>query len=193
MKALQNLPEGYSEIYSVNLQKDKKIAVLINAIAIVIAVIMVVPMHFHIPISTLFDMEQGMLAYFLRFGVFLVGMVLYMVSHELVHGLTMKILGTKKIKYGFTGMYAFAGSDDYYDKKSYIAIALAPIVVFAIVFSVINVFVPIQWFWVIYMLQVINISGAAGDLFVTVKFSKMPKDILVSDSGVGMIVYSKCR
>ena len=26
----------------------------------------------------------------------------------------MKLCGTKKIKYGFTGLYAFAGSDDYY-------------------------------------------------------------------------------
>ena len=47
-----------------NLQKNKKIAVLINAIAIVIAVIMVVPMLFYMPISTLFDMEQGMFAFF---------------------------------------------------------------------------------------------------------------------------------
>ena len=153
---------------------------------------MVVPMLFYMPISTLFDMEQGMFAYFLRFGVLLVGMVLYMVLHELIHGLTMKIFGTKKIKYGFTGMYAFAGSGDYYDKKSYIVVALTPIVVFAIIFAIINSFVPTQWFWVIYMLQVINVSGAAGDLFVTVKFSKKPKDILVSDSGIEMIVYSKC-
>ena len=28
-------------------------------------------------------------------------------------------------------------------------------------------------------------------MYVTAKFSKMPKDILVQDSGVGMTVYSK--
>ena len=191
MKALCELPEGYQEICSIDLEKNKKIALLVNFLAVLIAVAMIVPMHFYIPITKLFDMSQGMAAYFLRFGAFLVFMILYMVLHELVHGVTMKYYGTKKIKYGFTGLYAFAGSDDYYDKRSYITIALAPIVVFAIVFAIINVIVPVEWFWIVYMLQVINISGGAGDLFVTVKFSKLPKDILIRDYGVGMTVYSK--
>ena len=40
MKALQVLPEGYKEIFSVNLQKNKKTAVLINTVAVVIGLIM---------------------------------------------------------------------------------------------------------------------------------------------------------
>ena len=103
----------------------------------------------------------------------------------------MKICGTKKVKYGFTGMYAFAGSEDYYDKKSYIFIALAPVVLWGIVLAIVNCFVPVEWFWVVYMIQIMNISGAAGDLFVTVKFSRFPQDILIRDHGVGMKVYSQ--
>ncbi len=102
----------------------------------------------------------------------------------------MKICGTKKVKYGFTGMYAFAGSEDFYNKKAYIFIALAPVVFWGIVLAVINPFVPIEWFWVVYMIQIFNLSGAAGDLFVTIKFLRLPKDILVQDYGVGMTVYS---
>lgn len=191
MKAQQSLPEGYQEIYSIDLQKDKKAAVLVNALALIIAVAMVVPMHFYIPISTLFDMRSGLGTYIVRFAVLLILIVAYMILHELVHGIVMKSCGTKKIKYGFTGMYAFAGSDDYYDKRSYITIALAPIIVWGIVLAVVNAFVPDQWFWVVYFIQVTNISGAAGDLYVTAKFLKFPKDILVRDHGVGMTVYSK--
>jgi hypothetical protein len=118
-------------------------------------------------------------------------MILYMILHELVHGVAMKICGTKKVKYGFTGMYAFAGSEDLYDKKSYIFVALAPVVFWGVVLLIINLFVPLGWFWVVYLIQIANISGAAGDFFVTVKFLKMPRDILVQDYGVGMTVYSK--
>ena len=39
------------------------------------------------------------------------------------------------------------------------------------------------------MIQLINISGAAGDLFAAVKFSRMPKNILIQDSGVSMRVF----
>ena len=118
-------------------------------------------------------------------------LIVYMVLHELVHGIAMKSCGTKKVKYGFTGMYAFACSNDYYDKKSYIYIALAPIVLLGIIIAIINFVVPVEWFWVVYFIQIANLSGAAGDLFVTVKFSRFPKDILIKDYGVGMTVFSK--
>lgn len=191
MKAIEKLPEGYKEIYSIDLQKDKKAAIAVNLLAVIIAIIMLVPLHFVVPINSMFSLENGMPNYLLRSCSFLVFMVLYLVLHELVHGIAMKICGTKKVKYGFTGMYAFAGSTDYYDKKSYIFIALAPVVLWGIVLAVINPFVPIEWFWVVYLVQIINISGAAGDLFVTVKFSRFPRDILIQDHGVGMQVYSK--
>lgn len=188
--AREALPNGYKEIYSINLQKDKKMAILVNIFAIVIAAVFVVPVHFIIPITSLFDMRKGLGAYAARFVALLIGTIVYMILHELVHGIAMKLFGTKKVKYGFTGLYAFAGSDDYYDKKSYLTIALAPIVVWGIVLTIVCFFVPDEWFWVVYFIQIMNLSGAAGDLFVTIKFSKMPKDILVHDHGVGMVVYS---
>ncbi len=190
MKSLQALPENYKQILSIDLQKDKKLAILINVLAVVIAAIMIVPMHFAVPVSTLFDMSNGLSAYAIRFVILLLAIIIYMVLHELVHGITMKMCGTKKVKYGFTGLYAYAGSKDYYDKSSYITIALAPVVVWGFVLAVINVFVPTEWFWVVYFIQICNISGAAGDMYVTIKFSKLPKDILVQDYGVGMTVYS---
>lgn len=191
MKAIEKLPAEYEKIYELNLQKDKKTAILVNGLALVIAAVMGVAMHFFVPVTSLFDMEKGLGDYFLRFAVLLLSSFVYIVLHELVHGVAMKAFGTKKVKYGFTGIYAFAGSDDYYGKKSYLTIALAPVVLFAILFAVINPIVPREWFWVVYILQICNISGAAGDLYVTVRFAKMPKNILVNDSGVGMTVYAK--
>ena len=190
MKAHETLPEGYRELCSIDLQKNKKTMLLVNAAAIIIAVAMVVPACFYVPISALFDMENGFAGYIIRFASIAVLSVLYIVLHELVHGIAMKLCGTKKVKYGFTGMYAFAGSEDYYDKKAYVFIALAPVVLWGIVLAIINPFVPAEWFWVVYLIQISNISGAAGDFFVTLKFSRFPKDILVRDYGVGMTVYS---
>lgn len=193
MKAIQALPENYSEIFEVDLQKNKKLALIINGLALVIGIIMVVAAAFAVPFSALFDMSQGLLMYSLRFLVLIVAMVAYIILHELTHGIAMKLCGTKKIKYGFTGLYAFAGSDDYYSKGSYIFIALAPVVLWGVILAILCPFLPAEWFWVAYIVQVCNISGAAGDAYVTVKFSRFPSDILVNDCGVGMKVYSKQR
>lgn len=189
MKAIGVLPEDYGEIYSLNLQKDKRTAIIVNLLALAIAAVMAVSMNFFVPVTSVFDMSGGIVRYFLRLAALIVLMVLYMVLHELVHGIAMKLCGTKRVKYGFIGLYAFAGSEDYYDKKSYIFIALAPIVLWGTVLAAVNFFVPTEWFWIVYMIQLINISGAAGDLFAAVKFSRMPKDILIQDSGVSMRVF----
>ena len=51
MKAVETLPEGYSEFYSVDLQKNKKTSLLVNLLAVIIAVLLLVPMLFLVPIS----------------------------------------------------------------------------------------------------------------------------------------------
>ena len=190
MRSFPKLPDGFVEIYSIDLKKNKKAALLVNALAIIIGVALAIIGHFIVPITTLFSMDSGITMYMLRYLVLVISLILYIILHELVHGIAMKICGTKKVKYGFTGLYAFAGSNDYYDKISYIFIALAPIVVWGIILAVINIFVPAEWFWIVYFIQLSNLSGAAGDLYVTVKFSKMPRDILIFDYGVGMKVFS---
>ena len=193
MKAVHNLPEGYSPLFSINLQKDTKLAIFVNILAVVIAALLAIPMHFVVPISALFDMSSGLGPYALRFAALIVLLIVYMILHELVHGVAMKICGTGKIKYGFTGMYAFACSDDYYDRRSYIFIALAPVVFWGIILAIITPIVSTQWFWVVYFIQISNLSGAAGDLYITIRFSRLPKDILITDCGVGMTVYTQKR
>ena len=195
MKAVSGLGEGYREIYAVDLQKDKKTAVLVNAAALLVAVVMALPMAFVVPLSTMFDteqgLEQGLIALLFRLVASMVLMIVCLVLHELTHGVAMKLCGTKKVRYGFTGLYEVVRSDDYYDKTAYIFIALAPVVLWGIVIALVNGVVNEQWFWVVYLLQIINVSGAVGNLFVTIKFAAMPKDILVKDDGVSMTVYSR--
>lgn len=185
------LPEGYREIYSVNLQKDKKAALIVNIAALILMVIFVIIGILIVPISYTFDNDGSIVTVWLKTIAVLAGMIVYFILHELVHGITMKHYGANKVKYGFTGLYAFAGCEEYFSKKPYIVIALAPIVVWGVVLAAICCFVPKSWFWVVYFIQIMNLSGAAGDLYVTCKFSKFPKDILIKDTGVEMKVYSK--
>ena len=190
MHCVQSLPEDYRKIYEIDLQKNKKTALLLNILGSVMGILMVLAMHFVIPIGTLFSMENGFADYCLRFVVLIVGIIVYIILHEWVHGRVMRFYGARQVKFGFTGLYAFAGSkEDYFAKKAYIVIALAPLVLWGVVLLAVNLLVGEAWFWVVYWIQVMNVTGAVGDLFVTVKFSKMPVDILVNDDGVSMRVY----
>ena len=189
MKTVETLPENYRKHFTLNLQKNKKDALLVNLFGLLIAAALIVPMcFFHSPLELL-DLSRGFGVYFLKLGVLVVGLVAYIFLHEMVHGIAMKRLGCHKVRYGFTGLYAYAGSEDYFGKKNYRIIALAPVVVWGVVLAVLNALVPTEWFWVVYWIQISNLSGAAGDFYVSWKFRKLPDDILVHDTGVEMTVF----
>ena len=83
MKAVPRLPEHYKEMLRIDLQKDKKLALIVNILAIVIAVVLAVPAHFVVPIFSLFNMESGFGNYLLRFVVLLLAIVLLIYSVRL--------------------------------------------------------------------------------------------------------------
>lgn len=184
MKALNVLPSDYKPIMSVDMQNNKKTAAIIIVINVLLTVIMVVPVLFVVPFDFFVKNHIGVFTFLLAYFV-------YIILHELTHAAVMKMFGAKKVHFGFSGLYAYAGSNYYFDRKSYVMIALAPVLLFAVIFGAVNVFVPTSWFWAIYLLQVCNISGAAGDLYVTVRFSRLARDILVHDSGTAMTVFAK--
>ncbi len=193
MKAYQALPEGYGEILKIDLQNDKKTALIVNLIGAVVMIAILVAGHFIVPVTRFFDLTS-LSGYLIRLGVLLLAFVAYIVLHELTHAAAMKAVGGGKVIFGFTGMYAFAGSrEDWFDKTSYRLIALAPLVFWGVVFGILSLLVPEDWFWVVWFLQAGNVSGAAGDVFVTLKLWNYPSSILVRDTGTDMTVYDAGR
>ena len=188
------LPENFREIADFDLQKNKKQMLWVNGISLVILLALMVPMMFVVPLNTMLsdlsDMNMG-LHLLIKFAAIFGFMIIYMILHELVHGICMRAIAGVKPKYGFTGMYAFAACDAYFGKGAYILIALAPVVLWGIVLAVITPLVPVTWFWIVYFIQLMNLSGAAGDLYVTFCLLRMPKDVLIRDWGVAMKVYAQ--
>ena len=163
---------------------------LVHATAIVLIVLMVFGGTFFVPLTGLYYSSTEYPILVGKLFLTLLSMILYLVLHELVHGICMKWFGKTKVHYGFTGLYAYAGSSSYFNKSSYVVISLAPVVLWGIVLSIITCMAAPSWFWFVYLVQVCNISGAAGDFYVVYRMAKMPADILVQDSGTAMTIYA---
>ena len=118
------------------------------------------------------------------------GLVFYMILHELVHGVFMQAFSGERPRYGFTGMYAYAGSAALFSRRQYLFIAFAPVVLLGGLLAVLTAAFYETAFWYIYIIQIINISGAAGDLYVSWRISRIPGRLLVRDTGVVMTVFS---
>lgn len=187
-----SLPENYKEIKRIDLKKDKKVFLLINLGALLIMAAMILIANKLIPLSDLFNkIVKNNNGEIFILWLLLLAVILYTIAHEATHGFFMKRFSGIKPKYGITSTYAYAGSDAFFNKRQYIFITLSPVVILGLILLLLNLVAPIEWFWFIYFIQVSNISGAAGDLYVTYLMTKMPVDTLTQDSGVSMILYSK--
>lgn len=187
------LPNGYNEVKKISFTENKRFSVIINIAALIVCVIMIAPMLIIVPLETLFHIssDEDVKLLIIKMAVLALSEYLYIILHEAIHGIFIRIISGKWGKFGFKSVYAYASCDTYLGKKEYIIIALAPIVIFGILLGVMSVLVSAEWFWVVYLVQITNISGAVGDVYVTYTIARLPKDTLIFDTGLEMTVFSK--
>jgi len=189
--AKETLPDGYAEAEKIDLVKNRKQMLLVNGLAVLLALVV-----FAIGVviqpagaAAIIDFESQAFAIALKCLIIAVGIVVYIVGHEAVHGIFMWHYSHIKPHFGLSLTYAYAGSEVYFGKNAYLAIALAPVTLWFVLLGVLSLVLPAEWFWVVWVIQLMNISGAAGDLFVFVHMLKKPDTVLVQDTGTAMTVF----
>ena len=188
IKDLEGL--GYKECTKIDLVKNKKEALLVNIYGIIIMVVMAV----FIPLLIMggiieFNLETTFPMFFI---VLLISLILYIPLHEIVHGIVLKKYTDEKLSFGWKLVYAYCGSKEaVVDRKEYYAVALAPLLVFSVVFislMVLNPSLSLVW----YVMEIMNVSGSVGDIYVSIKLRKeKSRDILITDSGTDMSFWSR--
>ncbi len=187
----KTLPTGYILCKVVNLQKQRKLALCISAASIGIAIVMIFAAIFFIPFTRFISFSQPQASDALRLLLLIPAICFYVVSHELIHGLLMRRYSGVKPKYGFSGLYVYAGSSAFFARNSYLKIALAPVFTWFLLLLIANLLLPDTLFWFAYSLQILNIAGASGDFYIAWVSKTMPADVLIRDQGYEMEFY--CR
>lgn len=173
--ASKTIDNGYVMAEKIDLMKNTKLAIMINlgAVLVMLPFIAVPVLVWRLSDSfatTGLDISLSSIL------IFLLGIILIMVIHEFVHGLAFKYYSKAKIKYGFTGLYAYAGCPDWFFKKrEYLVIDMAPCVVLNLLMVVSLFFVQGEVFYIIYLILAIHFSGCIGDIYVTLKLIRYPQ------------------
>lgn len=190
-KAQTTLPKGYVFFEQIDLNKKQ-----LNTIRIIHLMLVIIPVALGIWLApsfkqTFVDANGDWKLSLVKILIVSIGAIVYIVGHEAVHGVVMWQISHVKPTFGFSFRYAYAGSKAYFGKAAYVLVALAPLIIWGIIFTLLCVMLPNNWFWVPYLLQIFNLSGAAGDLYVSARMAKMPSDVLVQDSGTEMKLFIK--
>ena len=183
---MNTLPEGYREIRRIDLMNNRREAIAVNLLAVLV-MLLLLPLGFVLAPPLAWEIRLPRL---LPMLLTLMGIVAYLVVHELVHGVFMKAYSGVKPRYGFTGLYAYAGCDALFARRRYLVIAFAPVVLLGVLLAALNAALYETHFWHVYLVQIVNLSGAAGDLYVGRQIGKAPDDVLIHDSGTDMTLYS---
>lgn len=130
----------------------------------------------------------------INFGFFMIGMLFYLLLHEVFHGIGYSLFAKdkKNIKFGIVlekGVF-YAACQEKLNKKAILISLLFPTIFLSLITFPIGLILNLNWL-VIY--SIINFSGAIGDLLMTVLIIRAPKDVEYLDynNDVGVYLISK--
>lgn len=183
----RELPEGYVEVFSFD-AKDKKTVVKMNVIALAVSLALLL-----IPLVWM-GVPRWAIAHPFVFPLILIpSIAVYMIMHELVHGIAYKLLTHEKLTFGLTTSVAYCGVPDIYVyRRAALISLLAPFTVFGIIFLLgMIIFWGTAAGYLFGILFAVHIGGCAGDLYDTWLYLTRFKDplTLMRDTGPKQTFY----
>ena len=190
MKSFEKeLPASY--ILVATLDPKSKKGKLIGYIGLVIIIIGLVIgtllLQFNRIVEAMHTMKSGHV--WITLGVYFIVLFLYIIVHELIHGLFYKLFTHQKLKFGMNGKVAYCGVPGIYVYRGPImVILLAPCIVLTIAFLVSIFLVPNYLIkFLLLVLLVIQFAGCIYDLYdVALLLFKYrdPKTLIYDDGPV---------
>lgn len=184
----RTLPKGYRSTQSLDFMRNRK---QMKAVVILSLALVIVPVGIGLLVAPLGPGWRLMASRWWSWLALGAALMLYIPLHELVHGAVMFALSGVPPKYGLKLPYAYAGSSVWFDRNSHIVTALAPVIVWGIALQIAIAKLPGEWFWPLWIVQISNLSGSAGDLYTAWYLARLEGDILIQDTGVRMRIVKK--
>ena len=186
----EKLPENYRLVKTVDATKAP-FAVVFNLLSLVMMVGAFAVLYFAFGTDVSLIKEQFLtlpdFTKILALLLLVVGFIVYIVLHELVHGVVYKAFTKRKLTFGVTMTCAYCGVPDVFVyRTASLCAVLASCVICSIVIIVPMFFLQITvWFLLLAALFAMHFGGCVGDLYITVLYVFKFRDgkTLMRDTG----------
>lgn len=188
------LPQNYQEAKVID-AKNSKLGVIMNVLALAIAVVIMVPFII-IWVKKEGKVTINQLAT-IKILIGTLALLVIIVIHELLHGVAYKIMTHQKLTFGVSFTAAFCGVPEIYVyRRCAIISMLTPLVVISTCLIVPLFFVD-DFFTKVTILFVFafHFGGCVGDIYGTLLFlfKFKDKDTLMNDTGPKQTFYTKIK
>ncbi|MBQ7172036.1 MAG: DUF3267 domain-containing protein [Clostridia bacterium] len=188
----EKLPEGYSQALVVD-AADRKTVLFMRRAASLLSAALFCVFFFLFAFPRIREIRAGFSLF--KCVVFVLSYYLYIVLHELTHGLVYKLLTKRKLAFGFQPPVAYCGVPDLYLYRiTSLLSAAAPFTVFTVFFAVLFFLLndPFSKSLVLALLA-LHAAGCTGDLYGAglLLFKYTDPASLRKDTGPKQIYYTK--
>lgn len=184
----RTLPKGYRVQGRMDFMRDRR---RIRAMLILSIALIVLPAAGGLLFVPVGPSWRLMLSRWWAWPALALALIAYIPLHELTHGVAMLALSGVPPKYGLKLPYAYAGSTVWFDRRSHVVTALAPVALWGAALQAAIAALPSAWFWPLWIVQISNLSGSAGDIYTAWALIRMEGELLIRDDGVRMTIARK--
>lgn len=121
---------------------------------------------------------------FLGLAALLIVVIVVVVLHEAVHGIAFWLFTREPPRFGFRGLYAFAGAPDWHlPRLQYAVVGGAPLVLLSLGGLLLALSLPVGVLPLLILGLTMNAAGAIGDMLVLGWIAFSPRGSLFRDTG----------
>lgn len=126
-------------------------------------------------------------------GYIVLTCILYLIVHECIHILAMKIFSKEKIKCTFKFPTFAVGCNFIFSKRQFVIVAAAPVLLLGCVLLVLLFLLPLNFTFLFYVLLTMNFAGSSGDYLQIVLAIKSPENSFFQDNSRVTKILKKCE
>lgn len=194
IQSTTQLPREYAPALVLDYDHNPKLSRRLLIAAILIFIGLFLAGNFYLPIYLLAYDEQGLPLSLqgigLKLGVLVLMFIFYTVAHEKLRGVLMKRFSGAESGLEFKGAAAYAKSPGYFSKRDFRIICLGPVLILALLLFLGTMLLPMDWFWVGFIGQILNLAGSLKDFYSAWQGARQPADVLIQDDGLAQTFFT---
>lgn len=181
------MENSYVEYQTIDWNEIKTPKIL-NLSILILIIISILLGHYFVSLSELFKLVTRLPPLLLLLPILI---FIYIVLHELIHGILMRCYSDIKPEYSFSGAFIFAKSEAIFNKKAYLIIVLAPMLILGITSALLAFYLTGATMWFAIFIWIINLYASRGDVQTILALSNLQWDYWIKDDGDLMYIFKK--
>lgn len=122
---------------------------------------------------------------------FLLGFFCYIVLHETIHLIFMKLFSREKLCISIKFPTISVGSNGKFSKSQFMIVALAPVIILGVILILFMLFSPKEYTFFLTILLILNFAGSGGDYLQVFEMRKYSNDTFFQDNSNETTIYKK--